>query len=89
MVSLKIFFQITQWSILCPTILMDFSAQYLGYYWVSITICSREADDLERYGQHKFSVTVNGIRRRCSSKSNVVNSVIYSAEINFVAEKEV
>ncbi len=38
-------------------------------------------NNLELYGQHKFSVTVNGIRRKGSSKSNVV-----SEEINLVVE---
>lgn len=38
-------------------------------------------NDLELYGQHKFNTTVNGIRRKGSSKSNVV-----SKEINLVVE---
>ena len=43
------------------------------------TIYSMRMNGLELYGQHKFNTTVNRIRRKGSSKSNVV-----SKEINLV-----
>lgn len=45
------------------------------------TIYSIRMNRLELYEQHKFNTTVNRIRRKGSSKSNVV-----SREINLVVE---